>query len=118
MHRKQGKCLRRHLGLVYARFVGPGEDCQDLGKKWACTCHSMTIQLFQVRYTVDIDGCCQAFVCGKWIGHLEDVRGKEMYGTFILVLIELVAMFNELLAQIAAHNVRSGITISNTSAKK
>ena len=42
MHRKQGKCLSRHLGLVCARFVGPGEDCQDLGKKWACACHFMT----------------------------------------------------------------------------
>ena len=33
MHRKQGKCLSRHLGLVCARFVGSGEDCQDFRQK-------------------------------------------------------------------------------------
>ena len=33
MHHKQGKCLSRHLGLVCARFVGPGGRLPRLRQK-------------------------------------------------------------------------------------
>ena len=50
-------------------------------------------------------------IAGVRIWQLEDVGWEEMDSACVLVLVELVAVIYELLAEVAAHDIRSWVSI-------